>query len=192
MPIVARKVSSTMSGMYCLWNQSAFASIHDYESWERLLCEDTDIEKQISSGAFVPINIRSDGVAEIEIRVGSREQPESLSERENSYLGVSSAPYLLRVLGPVFVSGIEHVEGTPSANCEKVDLAPGAYAATVNLIDWTAEPGMLPLSSWWVPPISFMSGYRFSALARLWRSPWAPLPPHPCVPSSRRVSSPTS
>jgi hypothetical protein len=132
-----------MSGMYCLWNQSAFASIHDYESWERLLCEDTDIEKQISSGAFVPINIRSDGVAEIEIRVGSREQPESLSERENSYLGVSSAPYLLRVLGPVFVSGIEHVEGTPSANCEKVDLAPGAYAATVNLIDWTAEPGML-------------------------------------------------
>lgn len=143
MPTAARKVCSTMSGMYCLWDQSAFADVHDYGSWDKLLCEDLDIEVQISAAAFVPINIRSDGVAEIEVRVGSCNQPESLTERENSYLGASSAPYLLHAQGPVFVSGIEHVEGKPSANCGEVNVAPGAYAVTVHLIDWTAEPGML-------------------------------------------------
>lgn len=143
MPTVARKVCSTMSGMYCLWDQPAFASIYNYDSWDKLLCEDSDIETQIAAASFVPINIRSDGVAEIEVRVGSCEQPESLTKRELSFLGVSSSPYLLRAKGQVFVSGIEHVEGNPSVNCGQVNLSPGAYAVTVHLIDWAAEPGML-------------------------------------------------
>lgn len=128
----------TDSGMLCLWQAAAFQGVHDYDSWEKELLEDPDIIRHIKQGEFVPINIRSDGVFEVEIRMGAAE---ALDEREKRHLVVTSMPYLFRSVGELHVSGIEHVTARPGDAVGTLRVAPGDYAATIHLIAWDEEPG---------------------------------------------------
>lgn len=137
-----RGVYATGSGMHCLWDRSAFESVSDYDSWERELLQDKDIARHVASGAFVPLNIGSDGAMAIEVRLGTTDAPACLSERESTYLIVGSDPFLLRTSGAIGVGGIESVEGAPRDGVGTIQLPPGDYAATVHLIAWDEEPGM--------------------------------------------------
>lgn len=132
----------TDSGMHCLWDQAAFASVNDYDSWARELLDDADIGRHIAAGALVPLNIGSDGAMEVEVRVGSPGAAAEVTDREAKYLIVGSEPYRLRAAGPVGVSGIEHVAATVGPGVGAIPLPPGEYAVTVHLIAWDEEPGM--------------------------------------------------
>ena len=138
-----RKVVATGSGMFALWEKSAFANVVDYDTWESRLLEDTDIEKEIAAGHLVPINIHGDGVSEIEVRAGTQESPASLSDRESRYITVSTpAPYFLRAKTILHFGGIEYVHVEPAPETGSVVLDPGDYQVQVHLIDWQQEPGM--------------------------------------------------
>ena len=127
---------STDSGMLCVWDAEAFKEITDYDSWEKELCEDEDIQRQVDAGHLVPLNL-GDGAFAVELRRGS---PDSLTDREREYLLVPSQPYALRSSGRVVVSGIEHIGADPRS-CLELPLAPGDYTLRIQLIDWTQEPG---------------------------------------------------
>lgn len=137
-----RSTYSTDAGMHCVWDQSAFSSVSDYDSWERELLEDKDIERQIRAGSFVPLNIGSDGLMDIEIRVGTATSPAELNARETQYLIVRSEPYLLRSQGAICASGIEQVCVPLEDGIEAIPLPAGDYGVTVHLIAWDEEPGM--------------------------------------------------
>jgi hypothetical protein len=137
-----RNIYPTDAGMHCLWNQAAFAAVKDYDSWERELLEDADIERHIRAGNFVPLNIGSDGAMEIEIRIGTAESPAQLNARDTKYLIVASEPYYLRSTGMIGVCGIESVAVPPGADVGSMKLPAGDYAVTVHLIAWDEEPGM--------------------------------------------------
>lgn len=133
----------TDSGMHGLWRPSAFAAVHDYDSWERELFEDEDIARHIAAGALVPINIGSDGVFEIEVRFGTAAAPAQLSEREAAYLTFSSDPYRFVSDGEMCVSGVEYVTFVPDAYVGRLPLPAGEYSVVVHLIAWDQEPGMV-------------------------------------------------
>lgn len=137
-----RGIYPTDAGMHCLWDQAAFAGIGDYDSWAKELLDDKDIERHIRAGHFVPLNISSDGAMEIEVRTGTTHVPAQLTARESQYRIVGSEPYFLNPSGPVGVSGIEHVAGSPSNGIGSIPLPAGAYAVTIHLIAWDEEPGM--------------------------------------------------
>ena len=138
-----RKVVTTGSGMFALWERSAFAGVVDYGTWESRLLEDSDIETEIAAGHLVPINIHSDSVSEIEVRVGTKAAPASLSPRESTYLTVSTpAPYMIRAQTILHFGGIEHIHADPGAETGSLSVEAGEYQADVHLIDWQQEPGM--------------------------------------------------
>ena len=137
-----RGVYPTDAGMHCLWDQATFAKVRDYDSWASELLDDANIERHIRAGAFVPLNIGSDGAMEIEVRVGTAQAPAALSARESQYLIVRSEPYLLRTQGAVGISGIEHVAIPVADGAGDMAVPPGDYAVRVHLIAWDEEPGM--------------------------------------------------
>ncbi len=47
----------TDSWMLCLFNYDDFSHINDYDSWDKELCEDEDIMRNIDKGNFVPISL---------------------------------------------------------------------------------------------------------------------------------------
>jgi len=128
--------------MLAIWNKSHFGQIGDYESWERALLEDEDIVTHIKAGAFVPINIRSDGAFACEIRCGAANDPADLTSRERQYLVVASEPYLFRSDGELLISGIESIENAPGDGVGKLRLPDGEYTTMVHLVGWDDEPGM--------------------------------------------------
>jgi hypothetical protein len=137
-----RRTFGTNSGMLCLWSKPAFAGIHDCDSWEPELCEDEDIIRHIEAGHFVPINICSDGVYEVELRIGSADEPAAITDRESKYLTVKSEPYLFRSEGELHVSGLETVCCNPDGDsASAVQLSPGDWDAVIYLISWDDEPG---------------------------------------------------
>jgi hypothetical protein len=141
MPTI-RGTYPTSAGMHCLWDELAFSKVNGYDSWARELENDKDITRHIQAGHFVPLNIRSDGAMEIEVRLGAAATPSTLTERESQYVIVKSEPYLMRSSGHVHMSGIEHVAFPPRADVGTIALPAGAYAVTVHLMAWDEEPGM--------------------------------------------------
>jgi hypothetical protein len=87
-------VMATDAGMFGLWSPASFVDIVDYDTWESELLEDDDIKRHITAGAFVPVNIGSDGAFQVFARVGSASTTASLTQRERQYALVSSKPYL--------------------------------------------------------------------------------------------------
>ncbi|SDF46627.1 hypothetical protein SAMN05216553_101767 [Lentzea fradiae] len=136
----ATGVIATDAGMFCLWSPASFGDVVDYDTWESALLEDDDIKRHITAGAFVPVNIYSDGAFRVLARVGSASATAGLTERERRYLFVASEPYLFVTAGGAKISGIEHVGAEPDDGLD-VALAPGRWSVTVALIDWDAEPG---------------------------------------------------
>lgn len=132
----------TACGLHCLWDHAPFAGVTDYDSWARELLDDADIGRHVAAGHLVPLNIGSDGAMEVEVRAGTAEAPAGLTDREEKYLIVRSAPYRLVVTGPVGVSGLEHVAVPPARGVGAVGLPPGEYAVTAHLLAWDEEPGM--------------------------------------------------
>ena len=51
-----------MSGMWGIWDYDTYKDIADYEKWEKLFCEDEDIEKQIAAKTFVPLYLHENGI----------------------------------------------------------------------------------------------------------------------------------
>ncbi len=132
-----KQTHHTDSGMLCLWDYEFFKYIHDYDSWDKELCEDKDISRNISKSIFIPLNL-GDGAFEVEVRF---DKSHKLTDREKEYLLVPSRPYLFKTKGKVCLSGIEHVSGEITHNVSKFDLKPGEYIVQINLIDWDQEPG---------------------------------------------------
>ena len=126
----------TDSGMLCIWDFEKFKHIHDYDSWDKELCEDNDIIRNIKNNSFVPLNL-GDGAFEVEIRINE----ENLNEREKEYLLVPSLPYLLKSSGRICISGLEHVSAELDENIGVLELESGEYILQINLIDWNQEPG---------------------------------------------------
>ena len=137
-----RGAFGTGCGMLALWSQPHFQGITDHETWERELLEDRDIGRQMRAGAFVPLDIHSDGLFECEVRVGDLLSPEIISPREKQYLFAAAEPYLFRSQGEACLSGIEEIEREPSESVGRLSLTPGDYAAAVHLLDWDKEPGV--------------------------------------------------
>tara|TARA_Y100001933_G_C18952353_1_gene544376 strand:+ start:260 stop:1318 length:1059 start_codon:yes stop_codon:yes gene_type:complete len=137
-----RKVITTNAGMYGIWDIPAFSHISDYDEWEMELLEDQDIEKHIDLGVFAPIYIRSDGVADVLIRVGTESVIAILTERESKYKYVSSNEYLLDTHGELGLSGIEFIGNTIDEDIGVLQVNQGKYAATIHLISWDDEPNM--------------------------------------------------
>jgi hypothetical protein len=141
MPLDGSCTLATDAGMHALWVPEPFADIHDYDTWDKELGEDPDIQRHVVNGNLVPINIGSDGVFAFIVRVGDDREPAGLSEREAQYLAVSSQPYLLATQGRALLSGIEHIDAEPSeSRTHAVHLTRGRCSVTIHLIDWKAEP----------------------------------------------------
>lgn len=130
---------ATSAGLFGVWRASAFAYVSELEQWEDEVAETSNLERQISSGAFVPINIGGNGAFQITVR--GVEFPGSLSEREQSYLLASSEPYLLISDGVLELGGLEAVGNYSGAEKVEIQLDSGRYAVVVHLVDWQAEPG---------------------------------------------------
>ena len=141
MNLQLRGAFRTDSGMFGVWDSKHFSDINGYDDWEEEFLEDVDIQRHITAGHFVPINIHSDGAFEFEVRVGTTESPSELSSREKQYLTVSSRAYLFRSTGELNISGIEFVEATPGSNVGKLQIPSGDHTVTVHLIAWDEEPG---------------------------------------------------
>lgn len=137
-----RGTYATDAGMHCLWDQAAFQHVTDYDSWEKELLEDRDIERHIAAGHFVPLNLGDDGAMEVAVRVGSKTAPAVLDARESQYLIVGSKPYRLISSGTIGVSGLESVSVPVGRNVGSFALPPNEYAVTVHLMAWDEEPGM--------------------------------------------------
>jgi hypothetical protein len=135
-------VVATDAGLLGLWTPSAFTGVVDYDTWEAELLDDEDLGRHVAAGAFVPVNIGSDGAYQVVARVGSASAPAELTEREDRYRLESSARYLFVSGGEALVSGIEEVDAEPDADTGlRVPVPVGRWSVTVALIDWVAEPG---------------------------------------------------
>jgi hypothetical protein len=130
----------TGAGMHALWSPDAFASVSDYDSWAAELEEDKDIRRQVRKGVLVPINIHSDLVAQIEVRVGAA-GGSALSSREKRYRVVSSEPYRFVSNGRIAVGGLEHVCGNVSKPARSMTLPAGVWSVNIHLLAWLDEPG---------------------------------------------------
>lgn len=135
---VSRAVA-TSAGLFGIWRASAFDHVSELGQWEDEVAEDSALERQISVGAFVPINIGGNGAFQVAMR--GVEAPGNLSERERSYLLVSSEPYLLVSDGVLQLGGLEAVGSYAGAEKVDIPLDDGRYAVVVHLVDWQAEPG---------------------------------------------------
>ena len=133
-------VLATDAGMLGLWSPTSFREVIDYETWEDALLEDEDVSRHIAAGAFVPVNIGSDGAFQLAARIGSTHEPAELTERERRYLLVSSSSYLFVSTGAAVISGMEHVQADPDVGL-KIPLPAGRWSVTVALLDWADEPG---------------------------------------------------
>ena len=133
-----KKEYYTNSGMLCIWDYNSFTFITDYDSWDKELCEDKDLERNIQKGTLVPLTL-GDGTFEVDIRFGKPE----LSDREKEYLLVPSKPYKLISNGQICISGLEDVEKDITSKVKKIILSEGEYIVKVYLIDWNQEPGAL-------------------------------------------------
>lgn len=125
----------TDAGLCAIWQPEHFEHVTDFDSFHAELIEDQDIERHIADGAFVPINIGSDGSWEITVRVGA-----GLNDREKQYLTISSEPYRLVSRGHLELGGLENV-GTYVGGATVLPIEAGTYSAIVHLLDWDAEPG---------------------------------------------------
>lgn len=133
-------VVHTDAGATALWNAPAFAAITAYDSWERELLEDEDLDRHIAAGHLVPITRGSDGVFNIVARVGNAATRAQLTDRENQFCLVATQTYPFEATGTVLLSGIEFVEGN-STSAFRVPLETGKWDVVVNLIEWDAERG---------------------------------------------------
>jgi hypothetical protein len=126
----------TDAGMHAVWDRHHFTGVVDYPTWEAELLEDEDIERHIAAGHLVPINIRSDGTFVINLRADEGNSP-VLAEDERARVLAASDPYRFACSGHVDLSGIEYVVASPSPpSVASADLAAGAYAVRVYLLDW--------------------------------------------------------
>jgi len=137
-PKTPENVFTTNSGMLGLWDYSTYQHIVDYDTWESEFAEDKDIIRNIKSATYVPINIQSDGVFCVDVKL---QEDAELSDRERSYLTVSSQPYLLKTKGKVALSGMETVGKEPENNVRIFEVDPGEYEVIIHLIAWDEEPG---------------------------------------------------
>jgi hypothetical protein len=140
---IINQAIATDAGMFALWDAKTFEHITDYDAWEIELCEDEDIQKKIVAGAFVPINIGSDGCFQFVVRVGNQNNPVTLNNREALYLTVTSEPYLLLTSGNAYISGIGKIGGDNLDEIPHILLEQGRYTVTIHMLDWTAEEGSL-------------------------------------------------
>ncbi|TLQ47251.1 hypothetical protein [Streptomyces marianii] len=129
----------TSAGLFGVWRASAFDHVSELDQWEDEVAEDSALERQIAAGAFVPINIGGNGAFQVAMR--GVEAPGNLSERERTYLLVSSEPYLLVSDGALELGGLEAVGSYAGAEKVEIPLDSGRYAVVVHLVDWQAEPG---------------------------------------------------
>lgn len=126
----------TDSGMWALWDYETYKDIDDYDKWEPLFCEDTDIENQIKRKTFVPINIEEDGCCSFTLKID-----EELSDREQKYVCVKSDEYLFQSRGRAVLSGIEYIErDIKPEQVMIIGLPEGVYSVQVYLISWNEEP----------------------------------------------------
>jgi hypothetical protein len=132
---------ATSAGMCALWQPEHFAHVTDLDSWEDEVAEDSALIRHMESGAFVPLNVGGDGAFQITVRGGSGNV--ELSDREASYVLVSSQPYLLDSRGAVALGGLESVGGAMRQDAIDIPVEEGRYSVTVYLLDWKAEPGSL-------------------------------------------------
>ncbi|PKV98466.1 hypothetical protein ATK86_0485 [Nocardia fluminea] len=135
-------VAATGSGWVALWDAASFAHMTDQAIWEEELIE-PDEAGHLAEGHLVPLNILCDGRFGVHVRFSAAAAPE-LNEREAAYREMESEPYLFRSNGTVHVTGVEYIgkyadEEPPQA----FTLPAGEYAATVHMLDWEKEPGML-------------------------------------------------
>lgn len=131
-----RKILSTNSGMWVLWDYDHYRHINSLDEWEKYFLEDSDILAQTDIAKIVPVNIRSDACLEFEVKIN-----EALNERENKYVYLKSEEYLFETDGTAILSGIEYVD-SDAENSLKLTLEKGKYDVTVYMMDWEAEPGM--------------------------------------------------
>jgi hypothetical protein len=106
-----------------------------------------DVRRHIRAGELVPVNLFSDGVYDIEVRVGTGPTPAGLTEEENRAVARTSAAYRFRSCGVLCVSGIEYVEVPPGRLVGVLEVPAGEYAATVfDLTGSTSPPatGAMP------------------------------------------------
>lgn len=130
---------ATGAGLFGVWRPSAFDHVNELDQWEDEVADDTALERHISAGAFVPINIGGNGAFQVAVR--GVEAPGGMSERERSHVLVTSEPYLLVSDGVLELGGLEAVGNYAGAEKVEIPLDRGRYAAVVHLVDWQAEPG---------------------------------------------------
>ncbi|MFE6922017.1 hypothetical protein ACFVAV_13285 [Nocardia sp. NPDC057663] len=135
-------VADTGSGWVALWDAASFVHVTDQGIWEEELI-DVDETGHVADGHLVPLNILSDGRYGVRVRFSAEAAP-VLDEREAAYRELESDPYLFRSNGTVHVTGVEYIgqyedEEPPQA----FTLPTGEYSATVHMLNWEQEPGML-------------------------------------------------
>lgn len=132
-----KKILSTNSGMWGIWDYETYKHIDEYDKWDKLFCEDEDIIKQIKNKTFIPAYIFQDGSCSFTVKID-----EELNEREEKYVCVKSEPYLLKTSGKVVVSGIEHIDKKLNdTNTIIINLPSGEYSVKIFLLSWDEEPG---------------------------------------------------
>jgi len=134
-------VAHTGAGIAALWDPASFATITDYDTWEAALLEDDDVVRYIERGSLVPICIGADFAGGVVVRCAANGHPAELTERERTYLYVSSEPYLFVSTGVGYVSGYEAIDNSPPPDLPRLDVPTGRHVATIHLLDWDAEPG---------------------------------------------------
>lgn len=135
-------VADTGSGAVALWDAASFTHVTDQATWEMELI-DLDEAGHVSDGHLVPLNILCDGRYRVSVRFSAETAP-VLDAREAVYREMESEPYLLRSNGTVHVTGVEYIGNYQDDEPPQAFTLPaGEYAATVHMLDWEQEPGML-------------------------------------------------
>ena len=133
-----KKELSTMSGMWGIWDYDTYKDIDDYEKWEKLFCEDEDIENQIAAKTFVPLYVHENGIRAFTVKINGQ-----LSEREEKYAFMKSDRYLIKTSGKVVISGIENINAQIREDTLPILLTAGIYSVSAYLIAWDNEPGAI-------------------------------------------------
>jgi len=126
--------------MYVLWPRQPPRAWRDFAAWQRDPAANSELRWLVRNGGAVPIHAHVTGAFAFLVRVQTRITPAQLSPREDECRALISEPYRLITDGRLYLSGVEQLHTEAPQESLVLDIAPGAYAVTVHLIDVDKDP----------------------------------------------------
>ena len=139
--------SNSNDGLHVLWNPEGFSTFDKVALMEEFVNKGGERLSYIDRGYLVPINTPSEPTINVEIRIGSRDNPASIPFEQESRVKLKSEEYLLISDGLILLSDMDHLSKKPAKTVKGVKVKPGRYAARVYYIQYPQEMRQGPAAS---------------------------------------------